>query len=278
MSQDGKDTINDMQAEPDHHPDPKLIEQERNLLVWRKIIPNATTLLANFVGLSAVYLGTLPDFPHRWEIAALCIITSGLLDGLDGPIARALKGTSRFGAELDSLADYVNFGVTPCIVLYLWSLNKLGLIGWCITLFYCLCMACRLARFNSGIDFNASAATRNFFTGVPAPAGAFMVLMPMYSKFLFGSTIFDSTWFVGGIVIFTGSLLVSSIPTFSSKMLNRSMLPTILIHYIIAGIGFIIIIASFLYSLWGSLLIAYVIYVCSFPFSYLQFQQALKKK
>jgi CDP-diacylglycerol--serine O-phosphatidyltransferase len=135
---------------------------------------------------------------QRFVAAVVCVFLAGIFDGLDGPVARALNSTSRFGgtfdeskqrrrdrvltgprAELDSLCDLVNFGVAPTLILYLWRFAALGWHGWALSLVWCICMACRLARFNAGVDFNQAKWSRNFFMGVPAPAGAFLACAPV---------------------------------------------------------------------------------------------------
>jgi len=184
--QDGSPrTVNNMQANENEGNEeiPVTFIPGPSILNWRKVIPNSITALATCVGLSAVILGLEGHF----DLAVISILVSGFLDGLDGPVARLLKGTSRFGAEFDSLSDYINFGVSPGILLYLWAFQKSGWWGWSICLAYIICMGCRLARFNAGVDFNASKLTMNFFTGVPAPAGAMLITMPIVCQIQFGN-------------------------------------------------------------------------------------------
>jgi CDP-diacylglycerol--serine O-phosphatidyltransferase len=132
-------------------------------------------------GLTAVRMA----FEGRWEFAVGAVLVAAVLDGLDGRVARMMKGTSRFGAELDSLADFVNFGVTPALMLYLWILNEAGNLGWIAALIFAISAALRLARFNVALDDpDKPAWASRFFTGVPAPAGALTVLLPLYLEFL----------------------------------------------------------------------------------------------
>jgi CDP-diacylglycerol--serine O-phosphatidyltransferase len=213
----------------------------------------------------------------------MCIMISGLLDGLDGPTARLLNGTSRFGAEFDSLSDYVNFGVTPALLMYFWSLNQSGFIGWIVTLVYTICMGARLARFNAGIDFNASKLTRSFFMGIPAPAGAMLMVLPMIISFYFKKTNF----FVGKqilidlkkpiitipYVILVAYLLVSRLPTFSTKGIHRELFKKItllqFILFLVIGCFFIFML---IYNFWLSLIIFWVCYLFCIPISYTLFQ------
>src|SRR5205814_6874494 len=147
----------------------------------RTLVPNLITLLALCAGLTAIRLAI--EQKLEWALAA--IVFAALLDGIDGRIARLLKGTSRFGAELDSLADFVNFGVAPALILYFWSLHELGHAGWIAAMVFAICAGLRLARFNVMIDDpNRPLWAANFFVGMPAPGGAIAVLLPIYVYFL----------------------------------------------------------------------------------------------
>jgi CDP-diacylglycerol--serine O-phosphatidyltransferase len=147
----------------------------------RTLVPNVITLLALCAGLTAIRFaveGTL-----EWALAA--IVFAAALDGIDGRIARLIKGQSRFGAELDSLADFVNFGVSPGVILYFWGLHEVGNVGWIAAMVFAICAGLRLARFNVAIDDPARPSwAANFFTGMPAPAGAITVLLPIYVNFV----------------------------------------------------------------------------------------------
>src|SRR4051794_17859551 len=143
----------------------------------RTLLPNVITLLALCAGLTAIRLA----FENRLEWALAAIVFAAALDGIDGRIARLIKGQSRFGAELDSLADFVNFGCAPGLIIYLWSLHELGNVGWIAAMVFAICAALRLARFNVMIDDpNRPLWAGNFFTGVPAPAGAIVAMLPIY--------------------------------------------------------------------------------------------------
>src|SRR6201997_5469850 len=164
--------------------DPRRLEGRRprfRLIPVRPLLPNLITLLALCAGLTAIRLAV--EDKLEWAVAA--IVFAALLDGIDGRIARMLKGTSRFGAELDSLADFVNFGVAPALILYFWGLHDLKSAGWIAALVFAICAGLRLARFNVMIDDpNKPAWAGNFFTGIPAPAGAITVLLPIYVYYL----------------------------------------------------------------------------------------------
>lgn len=224
-----------------------------------RMIPNTLTLLALAAGLSSLRFA----LDGKWHLAVLAVVVAAILDGLDGRIARILKGTTRFGAELDSLSDFLCFGVAPAMILYLWALGDAGRIGWAMVLVYCIACALRLARFNADIDDPEPAAwQRNFFTGVPSPAGAGLVLMPMMLWFQFeDASFFRSPLLVGPVLLAVAALLVSRLRTFSFKKLKipqRMVLPTML------AIGLYL---AFLVSApWATLTLTGLVYASSIPF------------
>ena len=188
-------------------------------LPLRFVVPNVVTLLALCAGLTAIRFAV----EHRFESAVLAIVVAAVLDGIDGRIARALKGSSQFGAELDSLADFIDFGVAPALVLYFWSLHELGTLGWVAVLFFAIAAALRLARFNVMIDDPERPAwMAKFFTGMPAPAGAIVVLLPLYLHLVFNLSV--STFMVvleAVYVLGVALLMASRIPHYSGKSLGR---------------------------------------------------------
>ena len=185
----------------------------------RFLLPNMITLLALCSGVTAIRFA----FEGRYELAVASVMLAVVLDAVDGRLARFLKGTSRFGAELDSLADFVNFGVAPAILLYVWSLNSLRTLGWVICLVLAICCALRLARFNVALDDpNKPAWANRFFTGAPAPAGAGLALLPFYLGFL-GIIDEGHGWalLIGPYIVCVALLMVSRVPTFSGKHMGR---------------------------------------------------------
>jgi CDP-diacylglycerol---serine O-phosphatidyltransferase len=195
-----------------------------------RLVPNVLTLLALCAGMTAIRFAMIGNF----QAAVYAIIAAGIFDGLDGRIARLLKATSRFGAELDSLSDFVSFGVAPAAVLYLWTMSALHGIGWAIVLFFAVCCALRLARFNTELGAEPPPYAAGFFTGVPAPAGAGLAIMPMFVSFAWGdfparSPYLDAVW-ISGVAL----LMVSTIPTVSLK---RFRLPHHLVIPTLLGIG-----------------------------------------
>lgn len=186
-------------------------------LPLRMIVPNLVTLLALCAGLTAIRMA----LEGRWEWAVGAVVVAALLDGVDGRVARWLKGTSKFGAELDSLADFVNFGVVPGILLYIWVLDDMRQLGWIAVLAYAIAAALRLARFNVMADKPKPDWQANFFTGMPAPAGAVTVLLPLYVNDFIEIPHTRTTAIVVALyVVFIAFMLVSTIPTFSGKKMG----------------------------------------------------------
>ncbi len=200
-----------------------------------RLIPNILTLLALCAGLTSIRFG----LHGAWEKAVLAIILAGILDGLDGRVARLLQGTSKFGAELDSLSDFVSFGVAPAMLLYFWTMQGAGGLGWAMVLLYTVCCGLRLARFNTMLgQADLPPYAYNFFTGVPAPAAAGVVLLPMVASFEFGSGFFDRPTVVSVFLLGVSFLMVSTIPTFSFKKVripNAWVLPILLIIGLLAA-------------------------------------------
>jgi CDP-diacylglycerol--serine O-phosphatidyltransferase len=221
-----------------------------------RMIPNVLTLLALCAGMTAVRFAIGGDFVG----AVYAIIVAGIFDGLDGRIARLLKSTSSFGAELDSLSDFVSFGAAPAAMLYLWTMSSLHGLGWAIVLFYAVCCALRLARFNIESGASRPAYAAPFFTGVPAPAGAGLVMVPMFLSFEWGDWLFRSPYLSAVTVVGVALLMVSKVPTVSIKRIrvpHHLVIPTLL------GIG---VLAAFgTTAPWPTLTAIGVVYVGSIP-------------
>jgi CDP-diacylglycerol--serine O-phosphatidyltransferase len=193
---------------------PRLLSFSRGQIPARALIPNFFTLLGLCAGLTAIRMAI--DGWYEWAIAA--IVFAALLDGVDGRLARLLKAQSRFGAELDSLADFVNFGVAPAMLVFTWGLGNFRGLGWIAVLAFAIGMGLRLARFNSMLDVEKPKWQSNYFTGVPAPAGALVVLLPLYLE---RANLIDVRMAPQVIALYTlmmAFLLVSTIPTFSGKL------------------------------------------------------------
>jgi CDP-diacylglycerol--serine O-phosphatidyltransferase len=191
-----------------------------------RMVPNVLTLLALCAGMTAVRFAMGGNF----QAAVFSIIAAGVFDGLDGRMARLLKATSSFGAELDSLSDFVSFGVAPAAVLYLWTLSELHGLGWAIVLLFAVCCALRLARFNTEMAHELSYAAP-FFTGAPAPAGAGLVMVPMFLSFEWGDWLFRSPYLNAVTVSGIALLMISKVPTVSLKRIripHHLVIPTLL--------------------------------------------------
>ncbi|MGF9759723.1 CDP-diacylglycerol--serine O-phosphatidyltransferase [Microvirga sp. 0TCS3.31] len=233
----------------------------------RVIIPNIITLVALCLGLTAIRLA----FEGRYEPAVVAIVVAALLDGIDGRVARMLKGTSRFGAELDSLADFVNFGVTPALILYSFLLNELKAIGWIAVLVFAIAMVLRLARFNVMLDDpHRPEWKKNFFTGMPAPAGALTSMLPLYLSFL-GVPMGPAAAPIALVYLLgLAFLMVSTIPVYSGKTIGLKVprhwvLPIFVLSAAVFGL-----LANFP---WEMLTVITVLFLGSIPLSVMRYRQ-----
>ncbi|WP_373085359.1 phosphatidylcholine/phosphatidylserine synthase [Sneathiella sp.] len=229
------------------------------VLPLNALIPNMLTTLALCAGLTSVRFA----LDEKWEMAVIAILAAGVLDGLDGRMARLLKSASKFGAELDSLSDFVSFGVAPALVLFLWTLDAgLGGVGWIIALVFTVSCGLRLARFNSMLDEEQPVWASKYFTGIAAPAGASISLLFMVVNFFtdsdfFRSPILNATW-----LLFIAFLMASRIPTYSLKRLRisrRFIMPVLLLVGVMAAM-----LASYP---WQLLSLIALIYIATIPFS-----------
>jgi CDP-diacylglycerol---serine O-phosphatidyltransferase len=234
----------------------------------RALLPNFFTLLSLCAGLTGIRMA----IEQRFEMALLLVAAAALIDGIDGRLARALKVPSRFGAELDSLADTVNFGVAPALLLYIWGLQGLKAFGWVAAMVFACCMALRLARFNAAIDTEKPKGQGNYFTGIPAPAGAITVLLPFY---LNGLELFDLRQYPMLIALYMlaiAFMLVSTIPTWSGKLLGERISRELVLP-IFAGLALVVgLLWAYPYPTLSLLVIGYLALV---PFSYRRFQERL---
>jgi len=198
----------------------EMSRRDRRGLSMRAVIPNAITTAALCSGLTGIRFAISGDF----EKAILAIILAGLLDGIDGRAARLLKAQTRFGAELDSLADAISFGVAPALIVYLWTLNHLPSIGWIAALAYAICCVLRLARFNSRLDMDEQPLKQaGFLTGVPAPLGAGLAFLPIYLWRATGmNEVFAEPLAVGIWMVLVAVLMISSLPTMTWTRLRPS--------------------------------------------------------
>tara|TARA_B100001057_G_scaffold469001_1_gene528886 strand:- start:5994 stop:6785 length:792 start_codon:yes stop_codon:yes gene_type:complete len=234
----------------------------------RYLLPNILTLGGVCLGISSIKFSIDGNF----SLAVTLILFAAILDALDGRIARLIKGTSEFGKELDSLTDFVSFGIAPVFVLYFWDLNKYGKLGWAITLVYSVCCVLRLARFNLTKVEETQKWKNNFFEGIPSPAGGLLILMPLIYELTnlnFGYDIKNLTPYLTVIVAL---LLVSKVPTLALKKISISPKTTV---FLLLSIG-IIFIALLFYTL-ESLLVFGAVYLLSIPVSILIYRNLNKK-
>jgi CDP-diacylglycerol--serine O-phosphatidyltransferase len=229
----------------------------------RILAPNLITLLALCAGLTAIRLA----FEGRFELALGAIVFAAILDGIDGRLARLLKGTSRFGAELDSLADFVNFGVAPGLILYFWGLHDLKSAGWIAAMVFAICGGLRLARFNVMLDDpDRPLWAANFFVGMPAPAGAITVLLPIYASFL---GLERSNVLIWATLIYTVSiaaLMVSRLPVFSGKRFGTRVSSELVGPLIVFVVLFIALLIAYP---WVILTLGTLAYLAALPFGFL---------
>lgn len=239
---------------------------------FNRIVPNLMTMVGLCAGLTAMRFAV----EGRFESAAVAITIAGVIDGLDGRLARLLKGTSRFGAEFDSLSDFACFGVAPGLTLYEWSLQRLGGLGYALCILFAVCMALRLARFNAMADDRPRPAyAYNFFTGVPAPAGAGLALFPIFLGLEANSvglealnTVARHPLFCGPILVGTAALLISSLPVWSFKNFK---VPAEYVLPLLLGTG--LFVALLFAEPWAALAAGGLIYLLMLPFSVRSFRR-----
>jgi len=237
----------------------------------RMILPNAITLIGVCIGLTSIKFA----IDGKFVIAIIAILFAGLMDALDGRIARLIKGTSKMGKELDSLGDVISFGVAPALIMYFWNLQYLDKLGWFVCLTYVVCVALRLARFNINSDEEPSWKD-NFFEGMPSPAGGIIVLMPLIFSFSgFGSffTKINYDIVVPLFFIVVSILLISTIPTYSFKkiVIARSLTKFLLF-------GIVLFFGALLVYTFKILAVTCLIYICLIPISYFHYKKIKKEK
>ena len=234
----------------------------------RVILPNILTLIGVCIGLSSIKFA----LDSKYEIAVIAIIFAALIDGLDGRIARLIKGTSKVGKELDSLTDVISFGVAPAFIMYFWSLNNLGKFGWLLCLIYVVCVTLRLARFN--VHSNEEASWKdNFFEGVPSPAGGILVLMPLiYSLSELKFLNINYNFIVPVFFILVSLLLISKVPTYSLK---KIVVPRTMTIFLLFGI--VLFFGLLLIYTFNVMVISGLVYLCLIPISFIHYIKLNKK-
>ena len=243
----------------------KIVADKKNA---RMILPNMLTLIGVCIGLTSIRFA----LDGKFELAIIAIIFAALIDGLDGRIARLIKGTSKVGKELDSLTDMISFGVAPAFIMYFWKLNTLERFGWLLSLIYVICVALRLARFN--INSNQEPSWKdNFFEGVPSPAGGILVLTPLIIS-LSGFQLYQLNYELIVLIFFivTSLLLISKFPSYSFKKIVIPRRSTIFLLFSIVLFFGLLLIYTF-----NVIAISAIVYLLLLPISFLHFQKIKKQ-
>ena len=233
----------------------------------RYILPSVLTLIGVCLGISSIKFAMDGNF----AFAVLFLIVAAILDGLDGRVARLIRGTSDFGKELDSLTDFVSFGIAPGFIIYFWELNKLGKMGWLIVLFFSVCCVLRLARFNLTKFEKKDEWKNNYFQGIPSPAGGCLILFPLIFELSNFSSLFDLRVITPYFMILVSLLLISKVPTFSFKKIAIRRNMTI---FLLLGVGlFFVSIIQFTFE---TITVCSVIYLFLIPASIFNYRSKLK--
>ena len=232
----------------------KIVESKKT----RYILPNILTIAGVCLGISSIKFSLDLNF----NMAVIFITLAAILDALDGRIARLIKGTTEFGKELDSLTDFVSFGIAPAFIIYFWELNKYGKLGWAITLIYSVCCVLRLARFNLTKFKPEDTWKQNYFEGVPSPIGALLILSPLVIELTNFDFLFNVNYFVPIFTLIIAILLISKIPTYSFKKIKIKPALTV---FILLGIG--ISLVTLMFFTFETLLMFSALYILSIPMS-----------
>ena len=230
----------------------------------RYLLPSTLTLIGVCLGISSIKF----SLDQNYGLAVIFLLFAALLDALDGRVARLIKGTSEFGKELDSLTDFVSFGIAPALILFFWELNNYGKLGWAITLIFSVCCVLRLARFNLTKIEPQEQWRMNFFEGVPSPAGAGLILLPLIYELSGFNLNFEIKKITPYLVIFVSILLISKFPTFSFKKIT---IPRKLTVFLFFGIG--VISVSLIFFTFETLLVLGLLYLSLLPLSFLSYKK-----
>ena len=244
----------------------KIVESKKT----RYILPNILTIAGVCLGISSIKFSLDLNF----SMAVIFITLAAILDALDGRIARLIKGTTDFGKELDSLTDFVSFGIAPAFIIYFWELNKYGKLGWAITLIYSVCCVLRLARFNLTKFKPEETWKQNYFEGVPSPIGALLILSPLVLELTEFNFLINNNYFVPSFTLVIAVLLISKIPTYSFKKIKIKPALTV---FILLGIG--ISLVNLMFFTFETLLIFSFFYILSIPmacFTYLNNKKSVQ--
>lgn len=256
---------------PPVDPDTRLGRRRRRLVPFTAVLPNLVTLLGLCAGLTAIRMA----LEHRFDLAVAAIIFATILDGLDGRLARYFRATSKFGEQLDSLADFVDFGVAPAILLYVWRLDDLSSFGWICALVFAICAALRLARFNAALTSEEPQPDwqKDFFVGVPAPAGALAVLLPFFLERVGAVDLRMAPVLVAIYVLVAGLLMVSRLPTWSGKRTGQRIPRDVVLPLLVVSVLLVALLASYPFSF---LAVAVIVYLAHLPFAWRAWRRAVE--
>lgn len=234
-------------------------------LSFNRIFPNVLTLMAACAGLTAIRYA----INDQWDRAVIALVAAAMLDGVDGRVARLLRGTTKFGAELDSLADAINFGVAPALIMYLWAMNAAGAIGWALCLLHAVCCVLRLARFNTMIGQpDLPHWAHNYFTGVPSPFGAGIAILPLIMWLQSGEDFFSRPVVAGAFILASSLLMVSQVPVYSGK--HMRLKPQWVIPMMVAVGAFMAFLVT---EPWATLSLVGLGLIATIPFSVMSFRR-----
>lgn len=249
---------------PPVDPQAKRGRPRRRLVPFTAVLPNLVTLLGICAGLTAIRMA----IEGRFDLAVLAIILALILDGIDGRLARFFRSSSKFGEQLDSLADFVDFGVAPAIFLFIWKLDQLSSFGWICALVFAICTGLRLARFNAALASDAPPRPdwhRDFFVGVPAPAGAGVMLLPFFLERVGAPDVLLAPIVIAIFALIVGLLMVSRLPTLSGKRIGQRIPRDNVLPVLVVGVLLVALLASYPFSF---LAIAAVLYLAHIPFAW----------
>lgn len=251
---------------------PRRLRRPRRRVPFIALLPNAVTLLALAAGLTAIRMA----IEHRFDLAAAAIVLAVFLDGIDGRLARYLSSTSRFGAELDSLADFVDFGVAPAVFLYIWILEDLGSFGWISALILAICTALRLARFNAALQAEEPAPDwqKGFFVGVPAPAGAILALAPFAASRAVGPIPPEAAGLVALYTLGAAFLIISRLPTYSGKRVGTRIRRELVVPILAVSMLLFALFASYPFTF---IAVGTVVYLAHLPVAWRSWRRHMEK-
>jgi len=258
---------------PPVDPEARRNRPRRRLVPFTAVLPNLVTLLGLCAGLTAIRMAV----EHRFDTAVTAIVLAVILDGIDGRLARYFRASSRFGEQLDSLADFVNFGVAPAIFLYVWRMDDLSSLGWICALVLAICTGLRLARFNAALVSEEPRPDwhRDFFVGVPAPAGAVVVLLPFFLERIGAIDLRIAALVVAVYSIVVALLMVSRLPTFSGKRTGRRIPREAVLPVLVVGVLLVALLVSYPFSF---LALGSIAYLAHMPFAWRAWQRAAARQ